>query len=183
MDTKENILGAIEKKHPYLDEAKLPITKSKDEILTEIQELEDSIIKKKHIIRTINDNLKEIDSEIQRWNNKREILDNFSKELREYEIKLQDEILKIRQARKEAAMDAIIKQKMSDELRNNLANLMNNYGRLMQEPLEIVKAKSAAIMAEDKADVIASIRKKLKEAEQKKEKPTEEKPEAKKEEK
>jgi len=171
---KMSIIEEVEKKHPYLEESKLPITQSKEDILAEIQKLEDDILKKRFMIRTIHDKLKEIDLEIDRWNNKREIIDKFSEEFSSYERTQQDEILKIREARKEAAMDAIIKQKMSDELRNNLGSLMQNYGRLMEEPLEIVKAKSAAVIGEDTADIIASIRKKLKESEKKEEKPKKE---------
>jgi len=175
---KMSIVEEVERKHPYLDESKLPITQGKEEILAEIKKLEDAILKKKFMVRTMHDKLKEIDLEINRWDNKRKLMDSFNQEFSDYEKSQQDEILKIREARKESAMDALIKQKMSDELRKNLGGLMQNYGRLMEEPLEVVKAKSAAVIGEDTADIIANIREKLKETEKKEEKPKEEKKEA-----
>ena len=171
---KIDILDEVDKKHPYLDEERLPIVKSKEEITTEINELEDRILKKKHVIRFMNDNLKEIHLEIERWQEKHNIISNFSKEFKEYEKQLTDKILQIRQARKEAAMDAIIKQHLGDELRKQLPMLIENYGKLMQEPLEAIKAKSTALIADDTTNILREIRRKLKQTE-KKEK-TEEKP-------
>lgn len=185
MDTEKNsvsILESVNEKHPYLKESKLPISKTEDEILIEIQELEDSVLTKRHLTRLMNDNLEEIDNEICRWENKKKLLDSFSQQLRDYEKKLQDKIIKIRQSRKEVAMESIIKQKMSEELRNNLPDLMQNYGRLMQEPSEITKVKFSSELAENQAEVIANIRKKVSEAE-KEEKPKDKKEEKKVEEK
>lgn len=178
MDSNQDtidILEEVHKKHPYLDEAKIPIVVGKGEVLGDTRVLEDTIIKKRYLIRTMNDNLKEIDDELARWENKKGMLSEFSKELREYEFKLQGEIIKIRQKRKEVAMDSIIKQKMSDELRKNFPGLIEQYGKLMQEPSEITKSKFASEVAVEKAEVIDQIRKKLKTEEKEKEpKPKEE---------
>jgi len=170
MDNEENsinILEAVNKKHPYLQESKLPIMKSEEDILIEIQQLEDSVSTKKYLIRLMNDTLKGVDIEIARWEKKKDLLDNYSEELKDYEKKLQDKIIKIRQSRKEVAMDALLKQKMSEELRANLPELIQNYGKLMQEPSEITKVKFSSEIAENQSDVIASIREKVKQSEKK----------------
>ena len=165
-ESKVNILDAVEEKHEYLDESKLLVVKSEEEILIEIQELEDRISQKKYLVRLMNDNLKEVDNEINRWQSKKRLLDTASNQLRDYEKNLQDKIIRIRQERKKVAMDAIIKQKMSEELRDNLPTLIQNYGKLMQEPSEITKTKFSADVAENTAEVIAKIRKRFKESEE-----------------